>query len=59
MKNNPAVEIKINETDFPEVNTVDAKLVKLALTCGAKIFTNDFNLNKVAELQGVRVLNIR
>jgi len=58
MKNNPAIEIKINETDFPELTTVDAKLVKLALTMGGRIFTNDYNLNKVAELQGVRVLNI-
>ena len=38
--------------------SLDAKLVKLAKLLGAKIFTNDFNLNKVAELQGVRVLNI-
>lgn len=58
MKNNPMVEIKINETDFPELNTVDAKLVKLAITIGGRVFTNDYNLNKVAELQGVRVLNI-
>jgi uncharacterized protein YacL len=58
MKNNPMVEIKINETDFPELNTVDAKLVKLALQVSGKVLTNDYNLNKVAELQGVRVLNI-
>ena len=58
MKNNPLIEIKINETDFAELNTVDAKLVKLALEVGGKVLTNDYNLNKVAELQGVRVLNI-
>ena len=58
MKNNPALAIKINEMDFPELNTVDAKLVKLALTVGGRVFTNDYNLNKVAELQGVKVLNI-
>lgn len=58
MKNNPLIEIKINETDFPELNTVDAKLVKLALEIGGKVLTNDYNLNKVAELQGVKVLNI-
>jgi len=58
MKNNPLVEIKINETDYAELNTVDAKLVKLALQAGGKVLTNDYNLNKVAELQGVKVLNI-
>jgi uncharacterized protein YacL len=44
--------------DFPEFATVDAKLVKLAQVLNGKIFTNDYNLNKVAELQGVKVLNI-
>jgi len=58
MKNNPLVKIRIQETDFPDVNTVDAKLVKLAQMLSGKVFTNDYNLNKVAELQGVRVLNI-
>ena len=58
MKKNPLIEIKIHETDFSELNTVDAKLVKLAQEAGGKILTNDFNLNKVAELQGVKVLNI-
>lgn len=58
IKNNPNVQVKIHETDFPEIQAVDAKLVKLAQDLNAKIFTNDFNLNKIAELQGVRVLNI-
>ncbi len=58
MKTNPLIEIKIHETDFTDVNTVDAKLVKLAQELGGKVLTNDFNLNKVAELQGVKVLNI-
>lgn len=58
MKKNPLLEIKIHETDFSELNTVDAKLVKLAQELGGKVLTNDFNLNKVAELQGVKVLNI-
>lgn len=58
MKQNPLIEIKIHETDYSEINTVDAKLVKLGLELGAKVLTNDYNLNKVAELQGVRVLNI-
>ena len=52
------LDVRIQEEDFPEVKEVDAKLVKLAKLLGGKIFTNDFNLNKVAELQGVTVLNI-
>ncbi|MBN1688336.1 MAG: TRAM domain-containing protein [Candidatus Omnitrophica bacterium] len=58
IKENPNLIVKINEMDFPEFSTVDAKLVKMAQVLDAKIFTNDFNLNKVAELQGVKVLNI-
>lgn len=58
MKDNPLVQIKIHEVDFQDVPTVDAKLVRLAQMLNAKVFTNDYNLNKVAELQGVRVLNI-
>ncbi len=58
MKNNPNIEVKIQEMDFPEFSTVDAKLVKMAQVTTAKVFTNDYNLNKVAELQGVKVLNI-
>ena len=51
-------DIRIQEDDFPDVREVDAKLVKLAKLLSAKVLTNDFNLNKVAELQGVTVLNI-
>lgn len=58
IKNNPNLQVTIHEMDFPEFNTVDAKLVKMGQVIGAKVFTNDFNLNKVAELQGVKVLNI-
>jgi len=58
IKKNPHLEVKIHEMDFPEFSTVDAKLVKMAQVIGAKVFTNDYNLNKVAELQGVKVLNI-
>lgn len=58
MKKNPHLDVKIQEMDFPEFSTVDAKLVKLGQVLGAKVFTNDYNLNKVAELQGVKVLNI-
>lgn len=58
IKKNPHLEVKIQEVDFPEFSTVDAKLVKLGQVVNAKVFTNDYNLNKVAELQGVKVLNI-
>jgi len=52
------IDVKISDEDFPKIKEVDAKLVALAKTLGAKIITNDFNLNKVAELQGVPVLNL-
>lgn len=52
------VKVEIFEGDFEEVAEVDSKLVKLAKNCGGIVVTNDFNLNKVAELQGVPVLNI-
>ncbi len=58
IKSKSNVQVRINEMDFPELVTVDAKLVKMAQVINAKVFTNDFNLNKVAELQGVKVLNI-
>ncbi|MFH1691229.1 MAG: TRAM domain-containing protein [Candidatus Omnitrophota bacterium] len=48
----------VHEEDFPDVHDVDAKLVKLAKLLEAKIFTVDFNLNRISELQGVKVLNI-
>lgn len=52
------VSVRIHEEDFPLVSSVDEKLVKLAKLLGANILTNDFNLNKVAEFQGVTILNI-
>jgi len=52
------LDVRIVEHDFPKINDVDAKLVALAREMNAKVITNDFNLNKVAELQGVSVLNI-
>ena len=52
------LEVKVVEEDFPKIREVDAKLVALAKLKNAKVITNDFNLNKVAELQGVTVLNI-
>jgi uncharacterized protein YacL len=52
------VQIKIHQQDFPDIKEVDHKLVKLAKVLEAKVLTNDYNLNKVAAIQGVVVLNI-
>ncbi|XDD50064.1 PIN/TRAM domain-containing protein [Leptospira sp. WS92.C1] len=53
-----SIEVKITYKDYSDTREVDAKLIKLARDTGGKIVTNDFNLNKVAELQGVKVLNL-
>lgn len=53
-----SLTVQIVEDDFPKVREVDLKLIELAKLYEAKIVTNDFNLNKVAQLQGVPVLNI-
>lgn len=58
IQKNSNLNVRIQEEDFPEIKDVDAKLVKLAQLLSAKVVTNDFNLNKIAELQGVTVLNI-
>lgn len=52
------VRIEITDQDFPEVIAVDGKLVSLSKLTGMPIITNDFNLNRVAEIQGIPVLNI-
>lgn len=52
------IDISLHEEDFPEIAEVDAKLVKLAKLLNAKILTVDFNLNRVAAIQGIKVLNI-
>jgi len=52
------VPIRISDSDFPDVREVDNKLVRLAKDLGCPVITNDYNLNRVAELQGVKVLNI-
>jgi uncharacterized protein YacL len=52
------VEVIVSDIDFPEVREVDLKLIELARSLPGKIVTNDFNLNKVAQLRGVAVLNI-
>jgi len=53
-----ALNVQILEDDFPNVREVDLKLIELAKVYDCKIVTNDFNLNKVAQLHGVHVLNI-
>jgi uncharacterized protein YacL len=52
------VEVQISAMDFPEIREVDHKLIEMARRLEGKIVTNDFNLNKVAQLRGVTVLNI-
>ena len=58
LQNNPAIVVEITEEEVPHLPEVDAKLVHLAQKQDATIITNDLNLNKVAELQSVKVLNI-
>jgi uncharacterized protein YacL len=58
MQKSSSINIEIVEQDFPKIKGVDGKLVALAQKLNAKLMTNDYNLNKVAELQGVRVLNV-
>ncbi|MCP1121925.1 PIN/TRAM domain-containing protein [Bacillus sp. 3103sda1] len=53
-----SIPVEIYEGDFEDIQEVDSKLVKLAKLTGGTVVTNDFNLNKVSELQGVTVLNI-
>ena len=52
------VEVVISDLDFPQVKEVDLKLIEVARSLVGRIVTNDFNLNKVAQLRGVEVLNI-
>lgn len=58
MQKDPSLDIRIHEEDISNVEDVDAQLVRLAKGLEAKIFTTDFNLNRIAALQGVKVLNI-
>ena len=61
MQNNTKVELQIHEANLPElreVTKVDERLVVLAKAIGARVVTNDYNLNKVAQLQGVEVINL-
>jgi len=54
----PGTKVRIEDLDFPHVREVDRKLIELGKVMGAKVVTNDYNLNKVAELSGVSVLNV-
>jgi len=58
MQKDESIPLEISEMDISEIREVDAKLVKLAQDMDCPILTNDYNLNRVAELQGVEVLNI-
>jgi uncharacterized protein YacL len=58
LQKDPISPVEISEETYPEVAEVDAKLMAYARDRGAAILTNDYNLNRVADLQGIRVLNI-
>ena len=58
LQNNSKIEVRIHDGDFPEEKGVDAKLVRLARNLNAKLFTNDYNLAKVAGLQSVTCVNL-
>jgi uncharacterized protein YacL len=58
LQKDPSVTVEISDADAENTTEVDAKLVKLARAWHTPIITNDFNLNRVADLQGVKVLNI-
>ncbi len=58
MRGNEQITVQIAEEDYPHIREVDLKLIELARNLEAKIVTNDFNLNKVAQVRGVAVLNI-
>src|SRR5205807_5024286 len=61
MQSNPKIELQMHEANLPElreVQKVDERLVVLAKVLGARVVTNDYNLNKIAQLQGVEVINL-
>src|SRR6266403_1650074 len=58
IQRNARNEVKIHDGDFPEETEVDAKLIRLARNLGAKLYTNDYNLGKIAELQSVSHVNL-
>jgi len=52
------VRVEITDQDFPELTDVDSKLIALSKLTGMVLMTNDYNLNRIAEIQGVKILNI-
>jgi uncharacterized protein YacL len=58
MQKSGSLEVVVEEKDFPEIREVDSKLIQLARVINGIIITNDYNLNKIAKLQGIEVLNI-
>ncbi len=58
LQREPKIHVDIYDVDYPELADVDSKLVRLGSESGGAVLTNDYNLNKIAELQGVTVLNI-
>lgn len=58
MQQDEAIDIMVVDNDYEDISEVDSKLMRLALEKGWKLLTNDFNLNKVASLQGIKVLNL-
>ena len=58
MQKSTKVGVMLEERDYPHISEVDSKLIQLAKDLNAKIITNDYNLNKVAKLENVEVLNI-
>ncbi|HEX3559801.1 MAG TPA: TRAM domain-containing protein [Pyrinomonadaceae bacterium] len=58
LQSNPSLDIQVVDNDFPAVKEVDLKLLELSKALDGVVVTNDFNLNKVAQLHGIQVLNI-
>ena len=58
LQRNPNTEVRIHDGDFPEETAVDIKLIHLARNLNARLFTNDYNLAKIAELQNVSYVNL-
>lgn len=58
LRRDSSIDVKIYDAEYPDIEAVDAKLVKLASDLRANILTNDFNLSKVAEVQNIKVLNL-
>jgi uncharacterized protein YacL len=58
IQRNTNIEVRIHDGDFPEEKEVDTKLVRLARNLNARLFTNDYNLSKIAELQKINYVNL-